>query len=430
MLYERWQQIVANQRQDVALIDALSGQRWRFADLARDAENGGPVEGPVFPKGICHEFIIAILRAWRSDAIACPVEQGQIPPAGLTSAPAGCVHFKTTSASTGAPRLIAFTAAQLAADADQIVVTMGLRRDWPNLGVISLAHSYGFSNLVLPLLLHGIPLILVKAPLPESVRQAARLVPEITVAAVPALWRAWLRASAIPANVRLAISAGAALPLALEQEVYDHCQLKIHNFYGASECGGIAYDRTLSPRADATCVGAPMENVTLSMNEEGCLRVRSAAVGLTYWPEPDETLSCGTFQTSDLAEWEEGRIRLRGRRSDLINVAGRKVSPESIERVLAMHPHIADCVVFGVPSAEIERGETIVACVHANAKTSIESLREHLLSQLPSWQVPRDWWFVAALPANTRGKHSRAQWRQEYLDKRATQSHNTPRKDS
>jgi long-chain acyl-CoA synthetase len=41
---------------------------------------------------------------------------------------------------------------------------MGLRPDWPNLGVISLAYSYGFSNLVLPLLLHGIPLFLAPSP--------------------------------------------------------------------------------------------------------------------------------------------------------------------------------------------------------------------------------------------------------------------------
>ena len=49
--------------------------------------------------------------------------------------------------------MVAFTAAQLMADAENIVTTMGLRPDWPNLGVLSLAHSYGFSNLVLPLLL-------------------------------------------------------------------------------------------------------------------------------------------------------------------------------------------------------------------------------------------------------------------------------------
>ena len=54
----------------------------------------------------------------------------------------------------GNPRAILFTVSQLMADATNIVDTMGLRADWPNLGVISLAHSYGFSNLITPLLLH------------------------------------------------------------------------------------------------------------------------------------------------------------------------------------------------------------------------------------------------------------------------------------
>jgi long-chain acyl-CoA synthetase len=428
MLYDRWRQIVRNQRRDVALIDALSGQRWRFQDLAREAEHGEVGGGPVFPKGISPEFILAVLRAWRSGEVACPVEQGQTPPQGLANAPAGCVHMKTTSASTGIPKLIAFTAEQLAADSDQIVATMGLRRDWPNLGVISLAHSYGFSNLVLPLLLHGIPLILVKAPLPETVRLAARLAPEITVAAVPALWRAWLGAAAIPANIRLAISAGAALPLALEQEVYRHCDLKIHNFYGASECGGIAYDRSGRPREDATCAGSPMEGVSVALNAEACLRVRSAAVGMTYWPVQEEGLADGQYQTSDLAELRDGNVSLRGRRSDMINVAGRKVSPESIEQALAAHPKVTDCVVFGVPSSEVERGETIVACVRLSSRMGVEELREYLLAQLPAWQLPRDWWFVPTLPANTRGKHSRAQWRQEYLEARAAQGNSSARK--
>ena len=158
---------------------------------------------------------------------------------------------------------MAFTAEQLAADAENIVATMGLRPDWPNLGVISMAHSYGFSNLVLPLLLHGIPLILAPAPLPEIVRRAAETEPAITLAAVPAMWRAWHEADAIPPNVRLAISAGAPLPLNLEQAVFKTRGLKIHNFLGSSECGGIAYDAGETPRTDAACVGAPMRNVNL-----------------------------------------------------------------------------------------------------------------------------------------------------------------------
>src|SRR6185436_9744218 len=105
--------------------------------------------------------------------IVCPVETDQRAPEIKPGIPREIVHLKMTSGTTATPRFVAFTAEQLAADAENIVATMGLRPDWPNLGVISLAHSYGFSNLVLPLLLHGIPLVLAGAPLPEIVRRAA-----------------------------------------------------------------------------------------------------------------------------------------------------------------------------------------------------------------------------------------------------------------
>src|SRR5205085_9914829 len=139
-------------------------------------------------------------------------------PLAVRTLPSSFVHLKSTSATTGQPRMVAFTAEQLMADAENIVQTMGLCAAWPNLGVISLAHSYGFSNLILPLLLHGIPLILVGSALPEAVRRAAATEGAVTLAAVPALWGKWHEGDAIPPNVRLAISAGAALPLKLEQD--------------------------------------------------------------------------------------------------------------------------------------------------------------------------------------------------------------------
>ena len=164
MLYERWRQIARDYRNAVALRDVARGESWTFAQLAAAADSGSS-PGPIaFPQG--PQFILTLLRAWQVGRIVCPLEPGQKPPE-FTKFPPGCVHLKSTSATAGIPRVVAFTAEQLTADADDIVATMGLRADWPNLGVISLAHSYGFSNLVLPLLLCGIPLILVDAPLPE-----------------------------------------------------------------------------------------------------------------------------------------------------------------------------------------------------------------------------------------------------------------------
>src|ERR1043165_4303098 len=241
MLYDHWREIARRPADELAVQDLAAGQRRTFARLAAEVERGASTEDKVaFPKGRSGEFVLEVVRGWRAGKIVCPLEEDQMTPA-LVELPKNWAHLKTTSATTGEARFVAFTAEQLAADADNIVATMSLRPDWPNLGAISLAHSYGFSNLITPLLLHGIPLILVSTPLPETVRRAANETEAVTLPAVPALWRTWLDANAISKNIRLGISAGAPLPLQLEQEIFQTCGLKVHNFYGSTECGGIAY---------------------------------------------------------------------------------------------------------------------------------------------------------------------------------------------
>src|SRR5258706_697774 len=321
MLYERWREIARENRDAIALREIATGRNWTFEQLSGEVERRAPSTGHVFPRGDNAEFVLQVLEAWRSRSIVCPLDAGQSATMAGGALPPGIVHVKTTSATTAAPRHVLFTEEQLAADARNIVQTMGLRPDWPNLGTISLSHSYGFSNLVLPLLLHGIPLILLPAPLPEALRLGATLAPDLTLAAVPALWRMWADAQAIPGNVRLAISAAARLPLALERQVYERQGVKIHNFYGSSECGGIAYDRGTESRTEECCAGSAMENVMLTIGEDGCLCVESDAVAQTYWPEPQPNLGNGLFRTNDLVQITNGQVLLRGRASDQINVA-------------------------------------------------------------------------------------------------------------
>jgi long-chain acyl-CoA synthetase len=415
MLYEHWQAVWRQRPDEMALCDFASGRRWTFSELDQAvARLPSSQEAICFPHGLSADFVVSVLHAWKIGQVVCPLETSQAIPQ-LPPSPAGIVHLKTTSATSGTARMVAMTAAQLKADADNIVQTMGLQPGWPNLGAISLAHSYGFSNLVTPLLLHGIPLMVLPSPLPEIVRSAAASLPHVTLPAVPAMWRAWNDAGSIPANVRLAISAGAPLPIALEQEVLSRSGLKLHNFYGSSECGGIAYDRSSEARTDAAFVGHAMANVLLSTNPDGCLEVRGAAVGETYWPNAETGLGEGCFRTNDLAQLSKEGVFLRGRLNDQINVAGRKISPEAIERVLAVHEQVKDCLVFGVPSQDAGRVEEIVACVATRNRVTNEVLKQFLLSRLPAWQVPRDWWFVETLGVNQRGKLSRNEWRKKYL---------------
>jgi fatty-acyl-CoA synthase len=142
-------------------------------------------------------------------------------------------------------------------------------------------------------------------------------------------------------------------------------------------------------------------------------------VGETYWPEPEETLSHGCFQTCDLAELKEGEVCLRGRNNDHINVAGRKVSPAIIEQALREHEAVNECLVFSVPSGDADRIDLIVACVAADRRDLAGELKQFLLQKLPGWQVPREWWFVDSLGTDAGGKASRAQWRRDFLAHRS-----------
>ena len=130
MLYERWRQIVQERSGECALRDLASDRQWTFAEMARLVEVAPASHRPmVFPRGHSTEFVFAVLQAWRDHSVVCPIEGDQTTLPVIEMPPAHCVHLKTTSATTGAARFVAFTEKQLMADAENIVATMGLRPD-------------------------------------------------------------------------------------------------------------------------------------------------------------------------------------------------------------------------------------------------------------------------------------------------------------
>lgn len=413
LLYERWLEVVDRWPDKVA-VRSIEGVQ-TFAELNRAIPTGPSTPSIVFPKGRGVDFLLTVLQGWKHGLPVLPIEISPpelLPPFEWLKE-RDIAHIKTTSGSTGAARQVLFHASQLVADVDNIVSTMGLEESMPNLAIISLAHSYGFSNLVLPLLLHGIPLFLVPDPLPSTCSKSMSCDYEFTVPAVPAMWRAWRDAGVIKPQIKLAISAGAPLTLELETSIYERFGVKVHNFYGSSECGGIAYDRTTVPRTEASLAGTAMDNVALSLAGNGRLEVSSSAVAEGYWPEENVDLGKGKFTTSDLAEISPQGIRLTGRASDTINVAGRKIDPSEIEAAIQSHPSVLHCVVFGQPSTDAERHEEIVAIVSLKEQGDLAAVRSSLTTLSP-WQRPRHWKVDADLKPNARGKISRAEWKQRF----------------
>ena len=353
-----------------------------------------------------------------AEAVASGTSGGRKPGEPIRNPQSPDAEFlKLTSGTTSAPRAVRFSAAQLVADCEQICATMGIGADDLNFGAIPISHSYGFSNLLTPLICHGVPLAVTDERLPRPILDGLAASEATVFPGIPVFFQKMAGLENIPAlpRLRLCLSAGAPLAPAVGGHFSERFGKKIHAFYGSSECGGIAYDASPEASCEDGFVGTPLSGVAIAPLDDGRIAVRSAAVGDGYFPDSDDAaLRDGRFTPGDLIEWSPRGMRIAGRASDVINVAGRKLSPASVEQCLLEHPRVRQAVVFGVPCAQ--RGEEAVACVAGEGLDAAGVLR-FCRERLSPWQVPRDVWIVPEIAANDRGKISRRRLATQYLSR-------------
>ena len=336
--------------------------------------------------------------------------------AGTVKKP-GCDFLKLTFGNGFLPRAIRFQSEQLVADCDAICGAMKITEADMHFGVIPFSHSYGFSSLITPLLCRGVPLVANEERMPRAILTDLARTGATVFPGMPVFYQAFGEMQNIPGlpNLRLCISAGAPLSKAVAEKFTQKFGRKIHTFYGASECGAIAYDASDSPDYEDAALGQPMENVRIEFLKSSLLEIRSASVGEGYFPEEDlQRLGGGRFVPSDLVQRTARGLVLTGSVSDVINIAGRKLNPGEVEALLLRLPGVEQAVVFGVPSQL--RNEDVVACVAGSV--ALPEFVEHAQAVLSAWQMPRDIWLVDAIPADENGKIDRRALAQRYRKNR------------
>ncbi len=418
-----WEETLARKGDFPAILDTRSEVLRTFHDIeARARQLEGEITGNVWPIDIGNQpdWPSHLLAALRRGVVALPME-GTITAQQRENALRLCGGgnwnglrpdlLKLTSGTTAAPRAIRFRTPQLLADCIQICDTMGIGGDDVNFAVIPLSHSYGFSNLVTPLLVRGVAMVLSRDRMPRAVLDDLARTGATVFPGMPVFYQAFSEMENPPAlpNLRLCISAGAPLPLEVARKFRDKFQRSIHSFYGSSECGGISYDRE-ARLEEPGFVGLPMNGVRIESlepdNAASRVRIQSAAAGDGYFPEPDvEKLGDGFFAPDDLLTKTDAGFRIVGRVSDVINVAGKKVNPAEVEAELLRFDGVRAAVVFGRESAL--RNEEVAACVAANPNVNETELLDFCRRHLSGWQVPKRIFFIDEIPVNERGKVSR-----------------------
>jgi len=442
----------------LAILDADAGHALSRDALARDADALGervvraaPAEGAVVAIQLPNAaaFFAAVLACWQRGLVPMPVDHDVAAPAlaelcrasgaratirasvdgGPEVSPRdadgpepclspGVALLKVTSGSTGEPRAVALGGAALAAGVAQIVSTMELVPDDRNLVTIPLAHSYAFDNVVLTLLRDGMPAILARDLTPRRLLAVARDARATVLPTVPFLLDVLGRAAAgaVP-SLRRVISAGAPLPAVARERFASAFGVRPRTFYGATECGGIAFDREGGAEVPEGCVGRALDGVAITLHDAdadgiGRVHVRSASAANGYHPPaepgtPDaaELRDCAFF-SADLGRLDpQGRLHLVGRLRDVVNVGGRKVYPVEVERVIRSIPGVLDVTVSGTARSAV--ADALRAVVAAAPGVTREAVAAACEQRLARYKVPRSIELVAELPRTGRGKLDR-----------------------
>jgi len=339
-----------------------------------------------------------------------------------------------TSGTTGRPKGVVITHANLRAQIASLVEAWEWRADDRILLVLPLTHVHGIVNVLASALWAGATCEM----LPRFNRERTW---EILAAgritlfmAVPTIYGRLIAAwEAAPVErrqamsdgcrkVRLMVSGSSALPapmFARWREITGHALLER---YGMTEFG-MALANPLHGERRPGCVGRPLPGVEVRLvaedgasagaGEPGELEVRGPGMFLEYWGKPETTRAAfrdGWVRTGDTAVLEDGGFRILGRTSsDIIKSGGYKLSALEIEDVLRMHPAIADCAVVGV--AHADWGEMICAAAELvpGRLLGLEELRAWAKDRLAPYKIPKDLRCLPTLPRNAMGKVVKAE---------------------
>ena len=218
-------------------------------------------------------------------------------------------------------------------------------------------------------------------------------------------------------SLRFVLSGGAPLPRDLLEGLEMTLGVPVVEHYGSSEGMQICSNLLLPGSSKPGTVGIPWPDTIrivsdvgrqLPVGEWGQILVGGPTVVAEYLSAPElNRLSFidGWFLSGDLGSIDEdGFLTLHGRKDDLINRGGEKISPVEIEDALVRHPAVAEAAAFPVPHPRL--GEDVAAAVvlHHGVVASPIEIRSFLQEQLALFKIPRRIILRGELPKGKTGK--------------------------
>ncbi|MCZ6837420.1 MAG: AMP-binding protein [Planctomycetota bacterium] len=327
-----------------------------------------------------------------------------------------------TSGTSGKPKGVMLTAANLLANVDQCTEWAEFTKADSILGVLPQFHSFGFTILTLLPLSIGCKATYTARFNPRKLLTLMRTHKPTAFIAIPSMYNAMLSAkSAEPddfKSFRLLVAGGEPLPEAVAMGYQEKFGVTINEGYGLTETApgtNICIPRIYKPKS----VGPPLprieekivdgEGKRLGVDEEGEICIKGPNIMKGYFKLPEETAKVfddeGFFRTGDMGRMDsDGHLFITGRIKEMLIIGGENVFPREIEEVLDSHPSVHASAVIGM--MDESRGEVALAFVEIeeDAEFDAKELRAHCRKSLGQHKVPREVRMLKELPRNPTGK--------------------------
>lgn len=195
---------------------------------------------------------------------------------------------------------------------------------------------------------------------------------------------------------------------------------RIYNFYGSTESGCTCIYNFNVAEPKKNCIGKPTHNTRLLVVDDdrvpfesnpektGALATAGGMNTLGYFEDEEETarvLANGIVYSNDIGYVDgDGDVILLGRRGDVINVGGNKVSPEEIEDAAKKIDGIADCGCIPVEDSAKGHVPKLFVEMVKGREFDMKAIRSALAATLEPYKVPVYIVEIEKIPRSYNGK--------------------------
>lgn len=372
------------------------------------------------------------------EALAAAETQARdLPPSA--AAPEDLAAILYTSGSTGSPKGVMLSHANLWLGAQSVASYLQLGVEDRTLAVLPLSFDYG-QNQLFSTWYAGGAVVPLDYLVPRDVIKAVERHAITTLAAVPPLW-VQLTELDWPAETsarlwRLTNSGGALTPDLVGRLRRLFPQAKLFPMYGLTEAFRSTFLDPALVDTHPTSMGKAIPHAEILVvndagkiaadNEEGELVHCGPLVAQGYWqdaartaerfrPAPSASVYGGTAVWSGdrVRRDGEGLLYFVGRRDAMIKSAGNRISPQEIEDAALSSGLVAEAVALGVPDERLGHAIHLVVRSATGALNAADELPRHLMKDLPNFMQPKVIHWREAMPISPNGKIDRSRLQQE-----------------